>query len=84
MGTVQGTFSMTDKSQQQGQPKPASAVHSDGTSQALSTALKKTFEALTEEPVPEKFQELIARIRAEEARRTSGENDDGNNGDNDN
>lgn len=72
-----GYVLMTDKTEEQGPPKGPPEVHSDGASRALSAALKKTFESLLEEPVPEKFQELIARIREEEARKTDGEDKDG-------
>jgi hypothetical protein len=45
-------------------------LHADGASQALTAALQKTFESLLEEPVPEKFQSLIAKIREAEAKKS--------------
>jgi len=66
---------MANKREELADQKPPPGVHEDGASKALSSALKKTFESLLQEPVPEKFQELIARIREAEASRTSGRND---------
>ena len=60
---------MADEPEEEGRSKAATEVYANGTSRALSAALKKTFEALLEEPVPDKFQELIARIRDEESRK---------------
>lgn len=60
---------MKDNSEEPRSPQAAPGVHSDGASRALTTALQKTFESLLQEPVPEKFNQLIARIRAEEKRR---------------
>lgn len=50
-------------------------LHSDGTGRALSDALRKTFESLLHEPVPDRFKELIARLREEEARKASKDED---------
>lgn len=36
---------------------------------AMNAALRETFKALLDEPVPERFKELIARIRTAEARK---------------
>ena len=69
---------MADKSEQQGQAEGLPEVHTERASKALSTALQKTFEALLEEPVPEKFQALIDRIRAEEMRRSAQRSDNDN------
>jgi len=62
---------MKDETKQPGLPREPHGVHLDGASRALSMALQKTFEALLQEPVPEKFNELIARIRAEELRKVA-------------
>lgn len=68
---------MADEPEQEGRAKTSAGVYAGGTSRALSVALKNTFEALLEEPVPDKFQELIARIRQEELRKTAGQGGDG-------
>ena len=57
-----------------GQPLPG--VHSDGTGRALSHALQKTFESLLQEQVPDRFKELIARLRAEEEARNASKGND--------
>jgi len=62
---------MKDEKNEPGLPREPHGVHLDGASRALSTALQKTFESLLQEPVPEKFNELIARIRAEELRKAA-------------
>ena len=60
---------MKDNSEDESQPASPLEELPGGASQALSSALQKTFEALLEEPVPEKFEALIAHIREEEMRR---------------
>ena len=64
-----GNDLMKDNSQDKDQPESAPKEIPVGASQALNSALQKTFEALLQEPVPEKFEALIACIRDEEARR---------------
>lgn len=66
-----GYASMRDETKEPRLPREPHGVHLDGTSLALSAALQKTFESLLQEPVPEKFNELIARIRAEELRKSA-------------
>ncbi|MEZ6000312.1 NepR family anti-sigma factor [Hyphomonas sp.] len=60
---------MKDNSQDKDQPVGPPEELPGGASQALSSALQKTFESLLQEPVPEKFEALIARIREAEARK---------------
>ncbi len=62
---------MKDKSQDKKPPEGHPEELPGGASQAMSAALQKTFEALLQEPVPEKFEALIARIREEEAKKTA-------------
>ena len=66
---------MADEPDEEGRAKTSAGVFAGGTSRALSAALKNTFESLLEEPVPDRFQELIARIRQEETRKST-ETDD--------
>jgi len=61
---------MKDKPQDNETGRLCPELHADGASQALSNALQKTFESLLEEPVPEKFHSLIAKIREAEAKKT--------------
>ena len=70
-----GYVLMANKREEPAGQKPSPGVHEDGTSKALSSALKKTFDSRLQEPVPEKFQELIARIREAEASKASGKDD---------
>ena len=58
---------MKDNSQDKNRPEGPPEELPGGASQALSSALQKTFESLLQEPVPDKFEALIARIREEEA-----------------
>jgi hypothetical protein len=67
-----GSDLMKDKPQDNELGRPHPELHADGASQALSAALQKTFESLLEEPVPEKFQSLIAKIREAEAKKSQG------------
>ncbi|KCZ91295.1 NepR family anti-sigma factor [Hyphomonas jannaschiana] len=67
---------MKDSSQEQDPPERPPKELPGGAAQALSSALKKTFDSLLEEPVPEKFDALIARIREEEMRRNAGNDGD--------
>jgi hypothetical protein len=60
---------MKDKSQDKDQPERSAGELPGGASEALSSALQKTFEALLQEPIPDKFEALIARIREEETRK---------------
>ena len=62
---------MKDNSQDRNQPDGPPEELPGGVSQALSSALQKTFDALLQEPVPDKFEAMIARIREEEARRNA-------------
>ena len=62
---------MKDNSQEKDEPDRPPQELPGGASEALSSALQKTFESLLEEPVPEKFEALIARIREEEARKNA-------------
>ncbi|WP_375208697.1 hypothetical protein [Hyphomonas jannaschiana] len=71
-----GSSLMKDSSQEQDPPERPPKELPGGAAQALSSALKKTFDALLEEPVPEKFDALIARIREEEMRRNAGNDGD--------
>ena len=63
---------MKDSSKDSERTRQPPEVHTDGASRALSDALRKTFEDLLQEPVPERFNELIARIREAEAKRNAG------------
>ncbi len=67
---------MNDNSQDKDQPEGPPEAPPGGASQALSSALQKTFESLLQEPVPEKFEALIARIREEETRKDAGPDDE--------
>lgn len=71
-------FVMKDESEIPGKRDAPKGSPSDQSSQALNTALQKTFDSLLQEPVPDKLQDLIARIREEELRKTgdSGKSDD--------
>lgn len=63
---------MKDESEIPGKRDDPKGAPADQPSRALNTALQKTFESLLQEPVPEKLQDLIARIREEEQRRAAG------------
>ena len=67
---------MQDNSQDKDQPEGAPEELPGGASQALSSALQKTFESLLQEPVPDKFEALIARIREEETRKAQKPDDE--------
>ena len=69
---------MNDKSETPGHGDDPNCVPAGGSSHALSTALQKTFESLLQEPVPDKLQDLIARIREEEAREADDSGKDDN------
>jgi hypothetical protein len=71
-----GNDLMKDNSQDKVQPEGTPKDMPVGASQALNSALQKTFEALLQEPVPDKFEALIARIREEEARRAEKSEDE--------
>ncbi|WP_156942130.1 NepR family anti-sigma factor [Hyphomonas adhaerens] len=67
---------MKDKSPNKDQPEGLPEELPGGASQALSAALQKTFEALLQEPVPDKFEALIARIREEETQKNANPDDE--------
>jgi hypothetical protein len=71
-----GSSLMKDNPQEQDPPERPPKELPGGAAQALSSALKKTFDSLLQEPVPEKFDALIARIREEEMRKKAGSDDD--------
>lgn len=62
---------MKDNSEDKCQPARSPEELPGGASRALSSALQKTFDALLQEPVPEKLEALIARIREEETRQAA-------------
>ena len=65
---------MSDKREESQEPPGPAEKQEEGASNALNTALQKTFEALLQEPVPDRFQTLLTRIREEESRKAA--NDD--------
>lgn len=69
---------MKENSQNKGQPEGSPEKLPGGASQALSSALQRTFESLLQEPVPDKFEALIARIREEEALKANKPDNDEN------
>jgi len=66
---------MKSSSQDNNRHEPSADPRSEGTAETVTSALRKTFESMLEEPVPERLQDLIERIRAEELSKT--QNKDG-------
>ena len=60
---------MKDSSQDINRPQRPADQRSESAAETVTSALRKTFESMLEEPVPERFQDLIERIRAEELRK---------------
>lgn len=69
---------MKDKSEIPGTRETPSGAPAAQSSRTLNSALQQTFESLLREPIPEKLQDLITRIREEEMRKASDSGKKGN------
>jgi hypothetical protein len=57
---------MKDSFQDINRPQLSADQRSESAAETVTSALRQTFELMLEEPVPERLQDLIERIRAEE------------------
>lgn len=57
---------MKDSFQDINRPQRSADLRSESAAGTVTSALRQTFESMLEEPVPERLQDLIERIRAEE------------------
>lgn len=60
---------MKDSFQDINRPQRSADPRSESAAETVTSALRQTFELMLEEPVPERLQDLIQRIRDEEVRK---------------
>ncbi|MBD3769870.1 MAG: hypothetical protein IE925_06950 [Rhodobacterales bacterium] len=68
---------MKDSFQDINRPQRSADSRSESAAETVTSALRKTFESMLEEPVPERLQDLIERIRDEEVRKMQDKNSSG-------
>ena len=72
-----GRIFMKDRFQDINRLERSTDQHSDSAAETVTAALRNTFESMLEEPVPDRLQDLIERIRAEELRNMQTKDDNG-------
>lgn len=68
---------MKDSFQDINRPQRSADLRSESAAETVTSALRKTFKSMLEEPVPERLQDLIERIRDEEVRKMQDKNSSG-------
>lgn len=68
---------MKDSFQDINRPRLSADQRSESAAETVTSALRQTFESMLEEPVPERLQDLIERIRDEEVRKMQDKNGGG-------